>query len=164
MTGISSIEDEIDERMFHARNLVEDTAYADAVKAYTDLLANRHLTPQQRAQIQSNLAAALCTMAQLYANPLTALPRLQQARTLLEAALKVRQRKFFPQEWALSRVNLAIVCMRHFEILEDCESMFLGHLALDDTDTVFAEAGHADALAWSRAVRARLIALRRDRR
>lgn len=146
-----------------ARALIEKQDFDPAVRLYTALL-DANLSSDLRSEVETNLAAALCTLAQRPDTPKsTALDQLDRARALLNAALKHRRRTTAPREWAASRANLALVHMARYVVTRNDNDVLSAHLALDGTEDVLERAGEDELVGWVSAIRDHLLELR-DRR
>lgn len=146
-----------------ARALIEKQDFDSAVQVYTVLLET-NLPSDLRSEVETNLAAALCTLAQgPHAPKNTALSQLDRARGLLAAALRHRRRTTAPREWAASRANLALVHMARYEVTRNENDVLSAHLALDGTEDALGRAGEGELVGWVAAIRDHLLDLRERR-
>ncbi|WP_332691593.1 hypothetical protein [Devosia sp.] len=158
-----SADESIAATLARARVLIEKQNFDSAIQLYTALL-EAHLPSDLRSEVETNLAAALCTLAQgPHAPKNTALGQLDRARELLNAALRHRRRTTAPREWAASRANLALVHMARYEVTRNENDVLSAHLALDGTEDALDRAGEGELLDWVAAIRDHLLDLR-DRR
>lgn len=144
-----------------AKALIEGRDFDAAASLYFKLL-DTDLTPALRGEILTNLGAALCLSARGQPDH-AALPRLEQARSLLAKALPLRSRVDAPHAWATTRANLAVVHLARYETTNNKDDLLAAHLALDDTETVLHPTAQTGVRDWVRAIRDQLTELR-DRR
>lgn len=146
-----------------AKDLIEEQNFDAAVSLYGDLL-DTDLQPDLLSEVQTNLAAALCTLVQrgrLSGN--AALDLLDRARDLLTAALQYRQRATMPRDWVSTRANLALVHMTRHGITGNEHDILAAHMALDGTEEALGRHGDVELSGWIKAIRDHLLELR-DRR
>lgn len=150
-------------KLARAKTLIEKRDFDAAVRLYTDLLQT-DLPADLRSEVETNLAVALCTLAQLPdVSKDRALSQLDQARELLKAALKYRRKTTAPLDWASCRANLALVYMARYGVTRNENDVLAAHLALDGTEEVLKQRGETDLVGWVSAIRDHLLELR-DRR
>src|SRR5690606_22696004 len=130
-----------------AKTLVEDQDGESATIIYTDLLQT-DLTPMLRSKVQTNLAAALCLLAQAHIESETALCQLEQARDLLQAALQHRRLTNGPEDWAATRANLAVVHLARHKATGNESDILCAHLALDGIEPALHQTDDPDLLHW----------------
>jgi hypothetical protein len=146
-----------------ARTLIDGQDFAAAVPLYGEVLG-AELQPDLRSEVQTNLAAALCTLVQQKHWPRTeALNQLDRARDLLTAALQHRQRRTAPRDWVSSRANLALVHMARHDITGNEHDILSAHMALDGAEDALGRHGDVELSGWIKAIRDHLLELR-DRR
>lgn len=146
-----------------ARTLIDGEDFAGAATLYGKVL-DGELQPDLRSEVQTNLAAALCTLAQQkHWPPTEALNQLDRARDLLTAALQHRQRATAPRDWVSSRANLALVHMARHDVAGNEHDILSAHMALDGAEDALGRHGDAELIGWIKAIRDHLLELR-DRR
>lgn len=146
-----------------AQTLIEGRDFESAVELYDHVL-DADLKADLRSEVQTNLAAALCTLAQdEQLSERAALDQLDRARNLLAEALQHRQRKTAPRDWASTRANLALVHMARHRVAGSEHDILSAHLALDGTEEALRRHGELELLGWVSAIRDHLLELR-DRR
>jgi hypothetical protein len=153
----------VQDALARARTLIEQQNFSSAAHLYEQLLDDE-LEPVLRSEVQTNLAAALCTLAQ--SKPVsdnTIVDQLDRARDLLMAALQQRQQGQAPREWAASRANLALVYMARHRATRNENDILSAHMALDGTEDALRRAEAPDLLEWVRAIRDHLLELRERR-
>ena len=147
-----------------AKTLIEGQNFDSAIELYDEVL-DADLQPALRSEVQTNLAAALCTLAQRqHVLESTALAQLDRARGLLVAALQYRQPTTAPRDWASSRANLALVHMARYRVAANEHDILSAHLALDGTEDALRRSGEAELLGWIKAIRDHLLEMRDRRR
>lgn len=150
-------------QLAYARALIESLDFEAAVLVYQDILA-ADLADDPRIEAQTNLAAALCAMAQNDLAPVDcAMTYLDRARTLQIEVLKAYGPAKHPRNWVSGRANLALIHLTRYRIARGEQDVLLANLALDGTEQVLERSGDVETLAWVRSIRAYLLELR-DRR
>ena len=144
-----------------AMALIEGRDFDAAALLYFKVL-DTDLTPALRGEILTNLGAALCLSARGQPEE-DALPRLEQARTVLSKALPLRSRANAPDAWATTRANLAVVHLARYETTNSKDDLLAAHLALDDSEEVLHPTAESALRDWVRAIRDQLTGMR-DRR
>lgn len=146
-----------------ARALVEAGDHSAAIPLFETALKS-DLPAQLHGEVATNLAAALCTVAQSGDLPHDmALAQLDRARVLLSEALLHYDPMHAPLGWASARANLALVYLSRHGLTESHNDILQAHLSLDGTEEALHRAGDVELLGWVKAVRDHLLDLR-DRR
>jgi hypothetical protein len=162
MIGPKSAEG-IRDALDRARSLIEQQDFGSAAQLYDELLA-ADLEPDLRSEVQTNLAAALCTLAQRKpVSDSTIVDQLDRARGLLTAALQQRQQTQTPREWAASRANLALVYMARHRATRNENDILSAHMALDGVEDALRRAEALDLLDWVKSIRDHMLELRERR-
>ena len=153
--------DDVGQVLAHGRNLIESGQFEAAANLYAASLcgANMGASDIAHAEMENNLAAALCVLADMPGQRSDALQLLEDASQLLNRALSVRIRRTMPGPWANSRANLALVHLKLFERTADKSHMMAAHLALNGADAAFYEAKEFEAIDWVRSIRAHIATL-----
>lgn len=148
--------------LIRAKTLIEGHDVDSATHIYADLLQT-DLTPMLRGEVQTNLAAALCLLAQQHLESAAALDQLEQARDLLLAALQHRRLANAPQDWVATRANLGLVHLARYQATGNESDILFAHLALDGIEPALRQTDDPDLLNWIMAIREHLVDLQ-DRR
>ena len=147
----------------HAKALIEKQDFKSAIALFEDLLGSG-LPIDLASEVQTNLAAALCTVAQSDDIPeATAMTQLEQARVLLAQALLHYQPMTAPREWASARANLALVYLARHRLSGSHNDVLQAHMALDGTEQALRKVDDVNLTGWIEAIRDYLLDMR-DRR
>jgi len=147
----------------HAKALIEKQDFKPAIALFESLLVS-DLPVDLASEVQTNLAAALCTIAQGEGVPHDlALTQLEQARVLLSEALLHYQPMTAPREWASARANLALVYLARHRLSGSDNDVLQAHMALDGTEPALLKIDDVDTIGWIQAIRDYLLDMRERR-
>lgn len=147
----------------HAKSLVEQGDFGSAIPLF-EFALKADLPADLHGEVATNLAAALCMVAQSGALPQdAALAQLDRARVLLSEAMLQYDPLGKPIGWASARTNLALVYLARHRLTESHNDLLQAHLALDGTEEALHRASDVEMRGWVKAVRDHLLDLR-DRR
>lgn len=156
------VDGDIHEALHRAKLLIQRQDYQSAADLYA-LLLQAELAASLRAEIQTNLAAALCMLARAHHQAETTLALLERAHGLLVEALRHRHPATEPDGWVATRANLAVVHLARHQASGDRSDILAAHLALDGLEAALARADDPTLRDWITAIRDHLVELR-DRR
>lgn len=156
------LDGDIHDALHRAKLLIERQDFEPAAALYAQLL-DTDLTISLRAEIQTNLAAALCMLARATAAAELALALLERAHALLVEALRYRDPSTEPDGWVSTRANLAVVHLARYRATGDSRDILSAHLALDGVEAALTGADDPALRDWVTAIRDHLVDLR-DRR
>lgn len=150
-------------QLAHAKALIERQDFEAAASVYQDILV-ADLADDLRLEARTNLAAALCAMAQDERVTATrAVAYLDQARSLQIEVLKAWRPEQYPRDWVSGRANLALIHLARYRITRDEQDVLLAHLALDGIGQILERIEDPDMQNWVGSIRNYLLELR-DRR
>lgn len=141
-----------------AKALVERRELDSAAVLFFEVL-DTDLSLPLRAEVQTNLGAALCTLAAAQPGP-TATVWLVQARELLTAAASFRRTQAAPAAWATTQANLALVHLARYKTSRNTDDLMLANLALDEVDQALDRVPGTDLRDWIAAIRTEMTRLR----
>lgn len=161
--NLRPVDDDPASELAHARAMIGSQDFASAAEAFERAL-KADLSADLRCEVQSNLAAALCALAQdARVDRNTALAYLDRARLLLVATLQHLDPLAAPREWASARANLALVYLGRQRLSDSNNDVLLAHLALDGTEDALSRVNDVELLGWIKAIRDHLTDVK-DRR
>lgn len=156
------VDGDIHDALHRAKLLIERQDFEPAAALYAQLL-DTDLAIPLRAEIQTNLAAALCMLARATPAAEPALALLDRAHALLIEALRHRDPSIEPDGWVSTRANLAVVHLARYQATGERSDILSAHLALDGVEAALTGTTDPTLLDWVTAIRDHLVDLR-DRR
>jgi hypothetical protein len=152
------------DRLMAAGLAADDLAsVTDAVAEYADAMALAAVGSWKRAEIEHNLGAALCLLAQQAADAARAMTLLETAESHLRSALAIRTRVAAARAWALTQANLALVHLTRFRRAGDAVEVMAASIAIDAALDVFQRSSDGHWIDWARDIRTHLLALKSER-